>query len=118
VSALWGGSLRGLGGGGCQVIIKASHGGGGRGMRVVRSEAKLQESFERSPLLHSSYRHCEHCVMLCARCQSEALSFFGNGTVFVERYIDRPRHVEVQLLGDQHGNIIHLHERDCSIQRR
>ncbi|KAK4144903.1 carbamoyl-phosphate synthase L chain, ATP binding domain-containing protein [Dichotomopilus funicola] len=83
---------------GFPVIIKAAYGGGGRGMRVVRDESSLQESFERAT--------------------SEAKSAFGNGTVFVERFLDRPKHIEVQLLGDNHGNIVHLYERDCSVQRR
>ena len=80
------------------IIIKAAYGGGGRGMRVVREEADLKEAFERAT--------------------SEAKSAFGNGTVFVERFLDKPKHIEVQLLGDNYGNIIHLFERDCSVQRR
>ncbi|KAK3902594.1 carbamoyl-phosphate synthase L chain, ATP binding domain-containing protein [Staphylotrichum tortipilum] len=83
---------------GFPVIIKAAYGGGGRGMRVVRVAAELKESFERAT--------------------SEAKSAFGNGTVFVERFLDKPKHIEVQLLGDNHGNIVHLYERDCSVQRR
>ncbi|KAK9418557.1 putative Pyruvate carboxylase [Seiridium unicorne] len=83
---------------GFPIIIKAAYGGGGRGMRVVRDQASLQESFERAT--------------------SEAKSAFGNGTVFVERFLDKPKHIEVQLLGDNHGNIVHLFERDCSVQRR
>lgn len=83
---------------GFPIIIKAAYGGGGRGMRVVRDPATLQESFERAT--------------------SEAKSAFGNGTVFVERFLDKPKHIEVQLLGDNHGNIVHLYERDCSVQRR
>ncbi|ETS88106.1 Pyruvate carboxylase [Pestalotiopsis fici W106-1] len=83
---------------GFPVIIKAAFGGGGRGMRVVRDQASLKESFERAT--------------------SEAKSAFGNGTVFVERFLDKPKHIEVQLLGDNHGNIVHLFERDCSVQRR
>ncbi|KAK3941082.1 pyruvate carboxylase [Diplogelasinospora grovesii] len=83
---------------GFPIIIKAAYGGGGRGMRVVRDEASLQESFERAT--------------------SEAKSAFGNGTVFVERFLDKPKHIEVQLLGDNHGNVVHLYERDCSVQRR
>lgn len=67
-------------------------------MRVVREQESLQESFERAT--------------------SEALSSFGNGTVFVERFLDKPKHIEVQLLGDNQGNIVHLYERDCSVQRR
>ncbi|KAH8180010.1 carbamoyl-phosphate synthase L chain, ATP binding domain-containing protein [Sarocladium implicatum] len=83
---------------GFPIIIKAAYGGGGRGMRVVREAESLKESFERAT--------------------SEAKSAFGNGTVFVERFLDRPKHIEVQLLGDNHGNIVHLYERDCSVQRR
>ncbi|KAI1262954.1 pyruvate carboxylase [Xylariaceae sp. FL1019] len=83
---------------GFPIIIKAAFGGGGRGMRVVRNQADLKESFERAT--------------------SEAKTAFGNGTVFVERFLDKPKHIEVQLLGDNHGNIVHLYERDCSVQRR
>lgn len=83
---------------GFPIIIKAAYGGGGRGMRVVRDQESLKESFERAT--------------------SEAKSAFGNGTVFVERFLDKPKHIEVQLLGDNHGNIVHLYERDCSVQRR
>ncbi|RAL63112.1 hypothetical protein DID88_004195 [Monilinia fructigena] len=83
---------------GFPIIIKAAYGGGGRGMRVVRQQAELEDSFNRAT--------------------SEAKSAFGNGTVFVERFLDKPKHIEVQLLGDNHGNIVHLYERDCSVQRR
>jgi pyruvate carboxylase len=83
---------------GFPIIIKAAYGGGGRGMRVVREQASLEDSFNRAT--------------------SEAKSAFGNGTVFVERFLDKPKHIEVQLLGDNHGNIVHLYERDCSVQRR
>jgi pyruvate carboxylase len=83
---------------GFPIIIKAAFGGGGRGMRVVRDQESLKDSFERAT--------------------SEAKSAFGNGTVFVERFLDKPKHIEVQLLGDNHGNIVHLFERDCSVQRR
>ncbi|MBI1814423.1 MAG: acetyl-CoA carboxylase biotin carboxylase subunit [Deltaproteobacteria bacterium] len=79
-------------------LIKAAAGGGGKGMRIVRSEAELAPAF--------------------AAAAREAQSAFGDGRLFVERYIERPRHVEVQVFGDQHGNIIHLSERECSIQRR
>ncbi|KAI1005101.1 Pyruvate carboxylase [Podosphaera aphanis] len=83
---------------GFPIIIKAAYGGGGRGMRVVREQSTLKDSFERAT--------------------SEAKTSFGNGTVFVERFLDKPKHIEVQLLGDNHGNIVHLYERDCSVQRR
>ena len=83
---------------GFPIIIKAAFGGGGRGMRVVRQQEDLKASFDRAT--------------------SEAKSAFGNGTVFVERFLDRPKHIEVQLLGDNHGNVVHLFERDCSVQRR
>lgn len=83
---------------GFPIIIKAAFGGGGRGMRVVRDQGELKDSFERAV--------------------SEATSSFGNGTVFVERFLERPKHIEVQLLGDNHGNVVHLYERDCSVQRR
>ena len=83
---------------GFPIIIKAAFGGGGRGMRVVREQASLKDAFERAT--------------------SEAKSAFGNGTVFVERFLDRPKHIEVQLLGDNLGNVVHLYERDCSVQRR
>ena len=83
---------------GFPIIIKAAYGGGGRGMRVVREPGSLKEHFERAT--------------------SEAKSAFGNGTVFVERFLDKPKHIEVQLLGDNEGNIVHLYERDCSVQRR
>ncbi|KAL8819635.1 MAG: hypothetical protein Q9223_001981 [Gallowayella weberi] len=83
---------------GFPIIIKAAFGGGGRGMRVVREQESLKDSFERAT--------------------SEAKSAFGNGTVFVERFLDRPKHIEVQLLGDNQGNVVHLYERDCSVQRR
>ena len=83
---------------GFPVIIKAAFGGGGRGMRVVRKQEDLKDSFERAT--------------------SEAKSAFGNGTVFLERFLDKPKHIEVQLLGDNHGNVVHLFERDCSVQRR
>ncbi len=83
---------------GYPVIIKASAGGGGRGMRVVRDEDELEKAF------------------LTAR--SEAETSFGNPAVYIEKYIEQPRHVELQILGDAFGNVIHLGERDCSIQRR
>jgi len=83
---------------GYPVLIKASAGGGGRGMRVARDEASLVAGF--------------------AQARAEAEAAFKDGSVFLEKYLDRPRHVEVQLLGDQYGNVIHLFERDCSLQRR
>ncbi|CAG8977117.1 hypothetical protein HYALB_00003338 [Hymenoscyphus albidus] len=83
---------------GFPIIIKAAYGGGGRGMRVVREQKDLEDSFNRAT--------------------SEAKSAFGNGTVFVERFLDKPKHIEVQLLGDSQGNMVHLFERDCSVQRR
>ncbi|KAF9182231.1 pyruvate carboxylase [Haplosporangium sp. Z 11] len=83
---------------GFPVIIKAAMGGGGRGMRVVRSQADFAEGFERAT--------------------SEAKQAFGDGTVFIERFLDKPRHIEVQILADSAGNVVHLFERDCSVQRR
>ena len=83
---------------GFPVIIKAAFGGGGRGMRVVLKP----EDFEGK----------------LAEAQQEAAAAFGNGAVFLERYIQRAKHIEVQILGDKHGNLIHLYERDCSVQRR
>jgi len=83
---------------GLPIIIKASGGGGGRGMRVVESEKDLASSIELT--------------------KTEALSFFGNDEVYMEKFLKTPRHVEVQVLADQHGNAIHLGERDCSMQRR
>ena len=83
---------------GLPIIIKASGGGGGRGMRVVESEKDLASSIELT--------------------KTEALSFFGNDEVYMEKFLTTPRHVEVQVLADQHGNAIHLGERDCSMQRR
>lgn len=83
---------------GLPVIFKAAYGGGGRGMRVVRNMDEVEENF--------------------IRASSEAEKAFGNGAMFIEKFIERPRHIEVQLLGDKAGNIVHLYERDCSVQRR
>ena len=83
---------------GFPLIIKAAFGGGGRGMRVVEKPSQLPG--------------------LLAEAQNEALNAFGNSAVFLERYITRAKHIEVQILGDQHGNVVHLYERDCSVQRR
>lgn len=83
---------------GMPVILKAAYGGGGRGMRVVRDIKDVEENFNRAT--------------------SEALAAFGNGAMFIEKFIERPRHIEVQILGDEYGNVVHLYERDCSVQRR
>jgi len=83
---------------GYPVLIKASAGGGGKGMRIVENEEEFDEQMERAV--------------------SEAISAFGDGAVFVEKYVASPRHIEIQVLGDQHGNIIYLFERECSVQRR
>ncbi|HQZ83696.1 MAG TPA: acetyl-CoA carboxylase biotin carboxylase subunit [Pyrinomonadaceae bacterium] len=83
---------------GFPVIIKAAAGGGGRGMRIVRSADELATNLELA--------------------QTEALAAFKNGSVYIERYIERPRHIEIQVLADEHNNVIHLGERECTIQRR
>lgn len=83
---------------GYPIIVKAVSGGGGKGMRIVNAESEVQEAFERT--------------------KSEAINSFGDDSLYVEKYIDHPKHIEVQILGDQHGNIVHLYERDCSVQRR
>ena len=83
---------------GYPVIVKASAGGGGRGMRVIRAESELENLFNSA--------------------QSEAAAAFGNGNLYMEKFIERPRHIEFQVLGDEHGRVISLGERECSIQRR
>ncbi|MCY3894580.1 MAG: ATP-grasp domain-containing protein [Acidimicrobiaceae bacterium] len=83
---------------GLPVMLKAAAGGGGRGMRAVERITDIAEAFE--------------------RCSSEAAAAFGNGAVFVERLVERPRHIEVQVLADLHGSVAHLWERDCSVQQR
>ncbi len=83
---------------GYPVMIKASAGGGGKGMRIAYSRAEIAENF--------------------ARARSEAKSSFGDDRVFIEKFITDPRHIEIQVLGDRHGNVVHLGERECSIQRR
>ena len=83
---------------GYPIMVKAALGGGGRGIRLARDEAELREAVERAG--------------------SEARAAFGSGALYVERAVDRPKHVEVQILGDAHGNVVHLFERDCSVQRR
>ena len=83
---------------GYPILIKAAAGGGGKGMRVVHEPKQFEEALERA--------------------SSEAKSAFGDGRVYIEKYLERPRHIEIQILCDQHGNAIHLNERECSIQRR
>ncbi len=83
---------------GYPIMLKASSGGGGRGMRIVRSEEKLLEELKSA--------------------KSEAKKAFGIDDVFIEKYLEKPKHIEVQILGDKYGNVVHLYERDCSIQRR
>ncbi|MGH7704132.1 MAG: acetyl-CoA carboxylase biotin carboxylase subunit [Gemmatimonadales bacterium] len=83
---------------GFPVIIKATAGGGGKGMRIALDAEQFAQSFSLA--------------------QNEALSAFGNGEVYVEKYLTRPRHVEIQVMGDTHGKVVHLGERDCSVQRR
>ncbi|QDK78038.1 pyruvate carboxylase [Spirosoma sp. KCTC 42546] len=83
---------------GFPIMVKAAAGGGGRGMRVVREAQEFEKAF--------------------AEAKNEARNAFGDDTIFLEKFIEEPKHIEVQLLGDQHGNIVHLYERDCSVQRR
>ncbi|MBS3739257.1 MAG: acetyl-CoA carboxylase biotin carboxylase subunit [Psychroflexus sp.] len=83
---------------GFPILIKASAGGGGKGMRIVEDEKSLEEQMKRAI--------------------SEAKSAFGDGSVFIEKYVTSPRHIEIQVLADTHGNVIHLFERECSVQRR
>ncbi|MDH4089419.1 MAG: acetyl-CoA carboxylase biotin carboxylase subunit [Cyclobacteriaceae bacterium] len=83
---------------GYPILIKASAGGGGKGMRIVQQEADFEEQMDRAT--------------------SEARSAFGDGSVFIEKYITKPRHIEFQVLGDKHGNVVHVFDRECSIQRR
>ncbi len=83
---------------GFPVLIKASAGGGGRGMRVALNDLALKAAIQQA--------------------QAEAEAAFGNADIYLEKYIEHPRHVEVQMLADQHGNVVHLWERDCTMQRR
>jgi acetyl-CoA carboxylase biotin carboxylase subunit len=83
---------------GFPVLLKASAGGGGKGMRVVSEPSELRKAFEAA--------------------SREAVGAFGDGSIYLERYLDHPRHIEIQILGDSHGNVVHLAERECSIQRR
>lgn len=83
---------------GYPILLKAIAGGGGRGIRVCRDEKSLKENFD--------------------SCRNEGLKAFGNGDIIVEKYIEKPKHIEVQLMGDKHGHLVHLYERDCSVQRR
>ncbi len=83
---------------GCPVIVKAAGGGGGRGMRIVRSPGEIEHAFRQA--------------------QAEAAAAFGNSDVYLEKFIERPRHIEFQVLGDKHGEVLSLGERECSIQRR
>ncbi len=83
---------------GLPVIIKASAGGGGKGMRVVRVESEIESAFR--------------------ACRSEGMNYFSDSTVYIEKFINDPKHIEIQVFGDTHGNVVHLFERECSVQRR
>ena len=83
---------------GFPIMLKAVNGGGGRGMRMAHCMSDLKDAYERA--------------------KSEAKLAFGNDEIYLEKYIRNPKHVEVQIMGDEHGNVFHLYERDCSIQRR
>jgi acetyl-CoA carboxylase biotin carboxylase subunit len=83
---------------GLPVIIKASAGGGGKGMRIVRAESELESAFR--------------------ACRSEGQNYFADPTVYMEKFINDPKHIEIQVFGDKHGNVVHLFERECSVQRR
>lgn len=83
---------------GYPIIIKATAGGGGKGMRVVRADGELESAFR--------------------ACRSEGQNYFANPTVYIERFINDPKHIEIQVFGDTHGNVVHLFERECSVQRR
>ena len=83
---------------GYPVILKAASGGGGRGMKIVREKEQLGQAYRTA--------------------SAEALAAFGNGDMYVERYVERPRHIEIQIVADEHGNIVHFGERECSVQRR
>jgi len=83
---------------GFPVMLKAASGGGGRGMRVIREASEIENAFDEA--------------------RREAVNAFGDGTLFLEKFVEAPKHIEVQIVGDNHGNIVHLFERDCSVQRR
>jgi acetyl-CoA carboxylase biotin carboxylase subunit len=83
---------------GYPIIIKATAGGGGKGMRIVHQDSELESAFR--------------------ACKSEGQNYFGNATVYIEKFINDPKHIEIQVFGDTHGNVVHLFERECSVQRR
>ena len=83
---------------GYPIMLKALAGGGGKGMRLVRTEEEVETALRLS--------------------QSEAGTSFGNDAVYIEKYIENPHHIEVQIMGDKYGNVVHLYDRDCSVQRR